>query len=189
MKKLFSLALALALVLSLFAACGNSAANPTEPAPSQPEETKPVVAATEPDPEITRDEALNIALEDAGFSREEVRDLEVELDNGHFDVDFEVKDQDYEYEIDVASGKILRKQVPAEKASSSSNQISRTEARDIALKDAGLTESQVRDLEVELDKDGGKAHYDVDFDADGYEYDYEVDAQTGKILKSKQEKD
>lgn len=189
MKKLFSLALALALVLSLFAACGNSAAQPTEPAPSQPEETKPVVVDPEPEPEITRDEAMNITLEDAGFSREEVQDLEVEPDNGHFDVDFEVKGQDYEYEIDVASGKILRKQVPPEKASSSSNQISRTEARDIALKDAGLTESQVRDLEVELDTDGKNAHYDVDFDFDGYEYEYEIDAASGKISAFHKSKD
>ena len=68
-------------------------------------------------------------------------------------------------------------------------QISRDEAKKIALKHAGLTASQVIDLEVELDRDDGKLHYDVDFEADGYDYDYEIDAATGKILKSEKERD
>ena len=127
--------------------------------------------------------------------------MELDNDGGalHFDVDFEVSDKDYDYEIDAEDGKILKKQIPKKEAaatssttsstSASSTQISRTEARDIALKHAGLSTSQVRDLEVELDKDDGKVHYDVDFEADGYDYDYEIDAETGKILKSRKEKD
>ena len=211
MKKLLSIALSLALVVTLFVGCGASAAQPTDPVPSQPLATEPVVTepiateppVTEPATKISRDQALQIALEDAGLTQDQIHDLEVELDNDggalHFDVDFEVNDKDYDYEIDAEDGKILKKQVPKKEtattsassssSSSSSKQLSRTEARDIVLKHAGLSISQVRDLEVELDKDGGKAHYDVDFDADGYEYDYEVDAQTGKILKSRKEKD
>lgn len=162
-------------------------------APQQPADTT----------KITRDDALKIALEDAGLKQDQIHDLEVELDNDggalHYDVDFEVNDKDYDYEIDAESGKILKKQTPKKEtspassssssSSSSSKRISRTEARDIALKHAGLTTSQVRDLEAELDNDGGKTHYDVDFDADGYEYDYEIDAESGKILKSRKEKD
>ena len=74
-------------------------------------------------------------------------------------------------------------------SSSSSKNIGRTKARDIALKHAGLSASQVRDLEVELDKEGGKSHYDVDFEKGGYDYDYEIDAESGKILKSRKERD
>ena len=212
MKKLLSIALSLALIATLFAACGTSAAQPTDPVPSQPAATEPVVTepiateppVTEPVTKISREQALQIALEDAGLTQDQIHDLEVELDNDsgalHFDVDFEVNDKDYDYEIDAEDGKILKKQLPKQEAaatstasssssSSSSKQISRTEARDIALKHAGLSTSQVRDLEVELDKDGGKVHYDVDFEADGYDYDYEIDAETGKILKPKKEKD
>ena len=154
---------------------------------------------------ITRDEALKIALEDAGLTQDQIRDLEVELDKDggelHYDVDFEVNDKDYDYEIDAETGKILKKQVPKQasattsssssssSSSSASKYISRTEARDIALKHAGLSSSQVRDLEVELDKDGGTVHYDVDFEADGYDYDYEINAESGKILKSEKERD
>jgi len=166
------------------------------PAESQP----PAAEATK----ITGEEALKVALEDAGLSKDQIHDLDIELDNDggalHYDVDFEVNDKDYDYEIDAETGKILNKQTPKKEtaatssssssgASPSSKQISRTEARDIALKHAGLTTSQVRDLEVELDKEGGKTYYDVDFEADGYDYDYEVDAESGKILKSRKEKD
>lgn len=63
------------------------------------------------------------------------------------------------------------------------------EAKAIALQDAGLKETEVRDLEVELDKDDGVLHFDVDFEKDGYDYDYEIDATSGKILKSHKERD
>ena len=63
------------------------------------------------------------------------------------------------------------------------------EAKAIALKDADLAEADVRDLEVELDRDGGTLHYDVDFEKDQYDYEYEIDAKTGKILKSRKEID
>ena len=67
-------------------------------------------------------------------------------------------------------------------SSSTSSQISASKAKSIALKDAGLSESQVYDLEVELDRDNGKLHYDVSFEKDGKDYDYEINASTGKII-------
>jgi uncharacterized membrane protein YkoI len=65
---------------------------------------------------------------------------------------------------------------------STSSKISASKAKSIALKDAGLSESQVYDLEVELDRDNGKLHYDVSFEKDGKDYVYEINASTGKII-------
>jgi uncharacterized membrane protein YkoI len=208
MKKLFSIVFALALVLTVLAGCQASLSAPQPPA-EPPANVVPLDAPVEPLPpappaqaatKLTADQALEIALKDAGLTKEQIHDLDVELDNDggavHYDVDFEVNDKDYDYEIDAESGNILKKDVPkapaaapASASSSSSKNIGRTKARDIALKHAGLSASQVRDLEVELDKEGGKSHYDVDFEADGYDYDYEIDAESGKILKSRKEKD
>lgn len=70
-----------------------------------------------------------------------------------------------------------------------SKQLTRDEAINIALKDAGLKKDQVYDLDAELDRDNGVLHYDVDFEAGGYDYDYEIDAATGKILRSQNERD
>ncbi len=78
---------------------------------------------------------------------------------------------------------------PVETAPDPAAQISADEAINIALKDAGLTKNQIRDLDTELDRDDGVLHYDVDFEKDGKDYDYEIDATTGKILKSKKERD
>lgn len=67
--------------------------------------------------------------------------------------------------------------------------LTETEARDIALKHAGLTADQVKGLKIEFDYDDGRPEYEVDFRFDGYEYDYEIHAQTGKILSSDKDRD
>ncbi len=62
-----------------------------------------------------------------------------------------------------------------------SAQISKNEAKKIALKDAGLSESELSAIRVKLDTDDGVQQYEVEFYADGKEYDYDIDAKTGKI--------
>ena len=61
--------------------------------------------------------------------------------------------------------------------------ISREEALNIALADAGLTAQEIYDLEIDLEKDRGAWHYDVDFEKNGRDYDYEIHAETGEILR------
>ena len=70
---------------------------------------------------------------------------------------------------------------PAEAASP---YLSREEAIAIALKNAGLEESQVTRLKAEFDYDDGRPEYDVEFKHDGWEYEYEIHAESGKILRS-----
>lgn len=62
------------------------------------------------------------------------------------------------------------------------NNISREKAKSIALKDAGLKEANIYDLEIELDREKGTLHYDVSFESNGRDYDYEINAKTGKII-------
>ena len=119
---------------------------------------------------------------------------ELDTDDGtpHYDVDFEKDKGDYDYEIHAETGKILKRDVPAKATTTSTTetkQLTKAEAQNIALKHAGFTADQVRDLEVELDKDDGTRHFDVDFEKDGYDYSYEIDAASGKILKSEKERD
>lgn len=208
MKKLLSVLLVTALLLAVLAGCQSTVDHP--PAQAGAQSTQPAPQASVPPTQpvdatpkyITPEEAKAIALQDAGLAEADVRDLEVELDlddgPAHYDVDFEKAAADYDYDIDAVTGQILRveKPQPAKEkpAATSANttekkQLSKTEARDIALKHAGLKASEVRDLEVELDRDDGKVHYDVDFEKDGYDYDYEIDAYSGKILKSHKERD
>ena len=62
--------------------------------------------------------------------------------------------------------------------------ITKKKAIEIALRDAGLKESQVHFVKEELDSEKGKKAYEVEFYHEGTEYDYEIDANTGKILSS-----
>ncbi len=205
MKKIYGLILTLALLLPVLAGCQSSepAAKPTDPpAPPQPSvsaQTDAPIQTTSPVENaktLTRDEAIDIALKDAELTKDQVRDLEAELDRGngvlHYDVDFEKDNKDYDYEIHAETGQILRKEIPVQTSAQNpapQKQLTREEAQDIALKHAGFTANQVRDLESELDRDDGKLHYDVDFEKDGYDYSYEIDAATGSILSSEKERD
>ena len=56
-------------------------------------------------------------------------------------------------------------------------------ASQIALKDAGLTESQVSQLKVKLKVDDGTGYYEVEFRTIALEYDYEIEAYAGAILE------
>ena len=62
--------------------------------------------------------------------------------------------------------------------------ITKEEAVEIALKNAGFTKDQIRDLEAELDKEDGSFHYDVEFEHNDKDYEYKIHAETGKILKA-----
>ena len=217
MKKFLSLFVVAALLLPVLAGCantppantppgnatqGNQAAPGNEAAPASADDLSAQIPAADPDVKyISRDDAIAIALKDADLTRDQVRDLEAELDRDdgtvHYDVDFEKDNKEYDYEIDAVTGAILRRQVPKATTSSSSSssssssekKLTKTEARNIALKHAGLSVSDVRELEVELDRDDGTLHYDVDFESGGYDYDYEIDAVSGKILKNQKERD
>jgi uncharacterized membrane protein YkoI len=67
--------------------------------------------------------------------------------------------------------------------------ISKEEAKKIALKDAGLTESEIRDFEIELDRDNGVLKYEISFEKGNDDYDYDIDANSGKILKKEKDQD
>lgn len=60
--------------------------------------------------------------------------------------------------------------------------ISEEEAKAIALKDAGIKESEVTNIRVKLEKDDGVQEYEVDFYAGNKEYDYDINASTGEII-------
>lgn len=83
-------------------------------------------------------------------------------------------------------GKVTGK-VKIPKSDSNAKNITAREARDIAIKDAGIDFSDVYDLEVEKDRDDGVVKYEVSFKADGWEYDYEISSK-GKILRKEKER-
>ncbi|MBR1762554.1 MAG: PepSY domain-containing protein [Eubacterium sp.] len=59
--------------------------------------------------------------------------------------------------------------------------ISLDEAKGIALKNAGLSASEVRFTKAKLDYDDGVAEYEIEFIKGNTEYEYEINAKSGKI--------
>lgn len=60
-------------------------------------------------------------------------------------------------------------------------------ARELALAAAGITESDVIWLEVEMDAEDGRIVYEVEFSSSSAEYEIELDATTGTVIKNEQE--
>lgn len=60
-------------------------------------------------------------------------------------------------------------------------------ALEIAVKEAGVKESEVTNSYVELEADDGIAKYEVEFYTGNTEYTFEIDAQSGNILSYEKE--
>ena len=143
--------------------------------------------------------AREIAFRHAGVSASSAKKLEVELEKGrnpHYDISFISGNTEYDYEIDAVNGKILdyEKEYTHEgnqsvSSAPSKQMIGENRAREIALKHAGLSQSAVRKLECELDRDDGAVVYEVSFKNDGFEYQYEIDAYSGRIRDFEKEHD
>ena len=66
----------------------------------------------------------------------------------------------------------------------SSKYIGSKEAVRIALEDAGLSYSDIREADAEFEKTPYDAWYEVEFETHGTEYEYSIAADTGEILSS-----
>ncbi len=73
------------------------------------------------------------------------------------------------------------------KTNNSSNNINSKRAKAIAFEAAGVTESGVRDLEIDIDFEKGVKVYDITFETDEYEYEFYINIENGKIVKADRE--
>ena len=90
---------------------------PAHPAPAAAPAAEPASAPTEA-PLITKEEAIAIALADAGFTQEQVTRLRTEFDRDdrrpEYEVDFHQGGYEYDYEIHAETGAILSKDIDRE---------------------------------------------------------------------------
>ncbi len=149
---------------------------------------------------IGSDAALDIALSHAKLGKNDVRNIEVELDYEYgsmvYEVEFESGAVEYEYDINAADGDIVWYEKDSggriEQGGSAvdgNDAVGKEKATQTALKHAGLSSSQVTELEVKLDRDGGRLVYEIEFRVSGCEYEYEINASNGSIIKSEKELD
>ena len=134
---------------------------------------------------ITADQAFEIALKDAGVSRSSVTEKEIERDKEDnilvYEVEFKVGKDEYDYDIAIADGRIVKKSIDLEKKPSSGNAISISKAKELAL--AKVPGANNNHIEIERDTDDGRVEYEGTIIYNGYEYEFEIDGHTGKFLE------
>ena len=136
---------------------------------------------------ITLSEAKKIALDDAGCE-DKVSFTEETLVSGgiktpYYRLVFADAKTQWTYRIDAVLGTVLEKQ---QKEIVTTDFISLEEAKEIALKDAGLNEATQKIVftREELNRNSGKPCYILEFYTAKKQYSYKVDAKNGSIIEA-----
>ena len=159
---------------------------------SGPANVQPSTPANPANPsgDIGLEAAKNAALKHAGLSSAAFTKAERDYDDGRweYELEFHTDTAAYEVTVDAISGSVLDYEKENLRSSSTSD-IGAQAAKSAALRHAGLSESQVRELQVEWDNENGRAVYEVEFKSGGMEYEYVIDAATGSVLEHQAERD
>ena len=136
---------------------------------------------------ITLADAKKIALDDAGCE-DKVSFTEETLVSGgiktpYYQLVFADAKTQWTYRIDAVLGTVLEKQ---QKEIVTTDFISLEEAKEIALKDAGLNEATQKIVftREELSRNSGKPCYILEFYTAKKQYSYKVDAKNGSIIEA-----
>ena len=148
---------------------------------------------------ISADKARSIALTDAGISENDALGLRVkqDWDDGValYEVEFRSGGAEYEYDIRLSDGAILKSERDADNnytyfaaSSGSGALIGEAAAKTAALQHAGVSESQTSYLSCQLEYDDGRLEcYEVEFRSGSTEYEYEIGPYDGAIWKAERE--
>lgn len=157
---------------------------------------------------ITEEEAKTAALNHAGVSASQADFIKVKLDYDNGIAEYEIEfianslenSIEYEYEVKADDGTILKyssepipssAQQPAAPAQNSTGNgntgaaasISEADAKNIALKHAGVDSAAATFIKVKLDIDNGISEYDIEFIVNSIKYEYEIKADDGAVLE------
>lgn len=166
---------------------------------------------------ITKEKALEKALSHVKIEEKNIYGLEIEFDSENgilvYEIEFDTKENEHNIEVNAKTGEIVKSEKefndeyngeldkkpttetkPNNNSSSSNNSqsskyISKSEAKNVALKKAGLKASDIRDYEINLDEDDGTTIYEIEFKSGKYEYSIDINAKTGKIIEYDKEID
>ena len=166
--------------------------------------------------DIGRDAAVTAALNDAGVSEQETAALSVSLDEDDgrriYDIQFNVAEKEYDYEISAADGSILSSNIDInedyavldnsqgaaadQKAASGQGNTGTAQGNTAAVTQEqavqtalarvpGATEQNIR---IQLDYDDGVQRYEGDIIYNNVEYDFAIDANTGEVIEWSEER-
>ena len=183
MKKLLTIIIGTLLVLVLFTSCiANKPADTLTPDPPTGTTTK-----TEVVPGTEKKEEIKTTLPEKTEKLEEKSTVAPQKEVAKEKATFTKEDKTTEKSTkqNRPTEKITEKK-PVSTTKKELN-ISRDEAKAIALGHAGLAETDIRHYKAELDRERKAIVYEIEFDSGKYEYEYEINADTGKVIKAEKE--
>ena len=207
MKQIISFGLTAALLLACLTGCGGQAGDTapggtapsggqTPPASSVPKtpagqgQTPPVSPTPEGEVaagEISREEALAIALENAGVPEGDACNVknETDSDNGIplYDIEFETDYGDYDFEVAMADGRIVGADYEVDEEwldALGGNPVTAEEAASIVA--GKIPGASAADVSVREESGDGRGRYEGELFLDGMKYEFEIDPQTGRIF-------
>lgn len=141
---------------------------------------------------LTDEQARQRALDHAKLSANNVTFLKTELDTDDgrsvYEVEFVSGQTEYDYEIDAATGEILKnsqKNHPSAGVSDASGPVTEAKAREIAL--AKAPGASV--IKCKRDREDGVEIFEIELRKGAVEYDCEIEIATGRILKWEEDRD
>ena len=137
--------------------------------------------------EISREEALAIALANAGVPEGDAYNVknETDSDNGIplYDIEFETDYGDYDFEVAMADGRIVGADYEVDEEWLDALDGSPVTAEEAASIVAGkVSGASAADVSVWEESGDGRGRYEGELFLDGMEYEFEIDPQTGRIF-------
>lgn len=145
---------------------------------------------------ISKEEAKTNLANHISVDEEDIyfENVDLEMDNNQYEVDFYYNNQEYEAKIDAKEGKIIYTNFTTNNKTGSNNQngngnqngnstqeeITLEEAKQIALKHANLNENDVTLVKAEIEHDG-EGMYEIEWRDATYEYEFDI-SRTGNVL-------
>ena len=143
------------------------------------------------------EEAKKMALAFAGADEAYIYEYEMERDHSridHYDIEFKSDGREYDYAICMYGGTVIKDKWELEEESSPADDhseptseekkyfISEEAAKNTALKQAGVRDTEIYEQEIELERDMGKLIYEVEFKSGLFSYSYDIDPITGEVV-------
>ncbi len=149
---------------------------------------------------IGSEEAVRIAYAKANLTASDISRLEVEMDfemgRMVYEIDFKSSGMEYEYEIDAATGEIVKEEVELDDGDDEDDRavlpegsITEAAALDAVYAHASVDPARVTGLEIKTESKNGRVVFEIEFEYGRTEYEYKVDVLTGEIVEADAERD
>ena len=200
MKRIFSCGLAAGLLLACLTGCSvlqsdipDSQEVPVSSALEAPSGQEPAPSPSfapnggSSSGEVSREEAVAIALNNAGVPEGDAYNIKNETDGDNgipiYDIEFETEYGDYDFEIAIDGGRIVGADYEVDEEwlnTLSGSPVSMEEATEIVA--GKVPGSSAADVTIWEESGDGRGRYEGELFFDDMKFEFEIDPQTGRIF-------